>query len=59
MSDTDTYFGRCADTTKVKLIQGGNPEVMIPDAFDKTALSWIDLSALDTNTEIININSER
>ena len=41
------------------MIQGGNPEVMIPDAFDKTVLSWIDLSALDANTEIININTER
>ena len=51
--------GRCGDATKVKLIQGGNPEVMIPDAFNKSALSWIDLSALDTNTEVININTER
>eukprot|EP00804_Cyclotella_cryptica_P004534 CCRYP_006892-RA/>CCRYP_006892-RA protein AED:0.17 eAED:0.17 QI:494/0.84/0.6/1/0.94/0.9/20/0/2106 len=44
---------------KVKLIQGGNPEVMIPDSYDKTGLSWIDLSTLDTNSEIININTER
>ena len=52
-------LSRCGDASKVKLIQGGNPEVMIPDAFNKSALSWIDLSTLDSSSEIININTER
>eukprot|EP00804_Cyclotella_cryptica_P019763 CCRYP_009664-RA/>CCRYP_009664-RA protein AED:0.11 eAED:0.11 QI:135/1/0.94/1/1/1/17/0/2177 len=57
--DKNACDAKCADVTKVKVIEGGNPEVMIPDAFNKTSLSWIDLSALDTNSEIININTER
>eukprot|EP00804_Cyclotella_cryptica_P019739 CCRYP_009662-RC/>CCRYP_009662-RC protein AED:0.09 eAED:0.09 QI:0/0.95/0.95/1/0.95/0.95/22/166/2740 len=57
--DKNACDAKCADVTKVKVIEGGNPEVMIPDAFNKTSLSWIDLSTLDTNSEIININTER
>ena len=49
---------RCA-SSNAKYIQGGNPEVIIPDGFDVTTLSWVDLSTLDTSTEIININADR
>lgn len=46
---------RCGDATKVKLIQGGNPEVTIPSAFNLSALSWVDLSS----SEVVIINEER
>ena len=53
------HLSRCG-SSNAKYIQGGNPEVIIPDGFDTTNLSWLDLSYLDTSAEIIiNINSER
>jgi hypothetical protein len=51
-------ISRCGDASKVKLIQGGNPEVSIPDGFDTTTLSWVDLTALKSS-DIVNINTER
>jgi hypothetical protein len=49
---------RCG-SSKAKYIQGGNPEVIIPDGFNATILSWLDLTTLDTSTEIVNINADR
>ena len=50
-------MSRCG-SSDAKFIRGGNPEVIIPEGFDTTTLSWVDLSTL-TSTEIVNINSER
>jgi hypothetical protein len=50
---------KCGDPNKAKWITGGNPEVIIPDGFDTTSLSYIDISSLSTDTEIVNINAER
>ena len=52
---------KCGDTTKVKYITMGNPEVNIPIGFNKTGagLSWIDLSTVTVPTELKNINVDR
>ena len=57
--DSQDCHAKCSDSNKVKYIITGNPEVTIPESFDKSSLSWIDLSGLDTATELVNINAER
>ena len=56
--DKNQCDAKCG-SSNAKYIQGGNPEVLIPDGFDKTTLSWLDLSTLNTDAEIVNINAER
>jgi hypothetical protein len=50
---------RCGNSSLTAWITGGNPEVIIPNGFNMTSLSWIDISTLDNSTEIVNINPER
>ncbi|KAL3805312.1 hypothetical protein HJC23_009019 [Cyclotella cryptica] len=56
--DKNVCDAKCGNPSKVKLIQGGNPEVIVPDGFDLSTLSWIDLSSFDSS-EIVNVNMER
>lgn len=40
-------------------MQGGNPEVKIPSGFDKSTISYVDLTTLDNPaTQLVNLNAE-
>lgn len=59
LHDSEECNKKCWDKSKVKMILSGNPEITIPDAFDKSDLSWIDLSGLSSEDDLVNLNAER
>jgi len=56
--DREQCMTKCNDASKVKLINGGNPSIEIPDAFDKSKISWIDVSNVPAS-DMVNINTEQ
>lgn len=54
--DREQCMSKCNDASMVKLIMGGNPPIDIPDAFDKSKISWI--GSLP-ESHIVNINTEQ
>ncbi len=41
-------------------MQGGNPEVKIPSGFDKSTISYVDLTTLDNPaTQLVNLNADK
>lgn len=58
-ADSIACTRKCTDTSKVKYIVGGHPEVTIPEGFNLSGISWVDLSELSVGTDIVNINTDR
>jgi hypothetical protein len=56
--DRERCMTKCNDASKVKLIIGGNPPIEIPDAFDKSKISWIDATNFPAS-DIVNINKNQ
>lgn len=53
------YINDPSIVPKVKFITIGNPPVEIPDDYDKSNLITLDMSGLNTDTEIVNLDASR
>jgi hypothetical protein len=50
---------KCKNADFVRYVKGGNPEVNIPSGFDKTTISYLDLTKLpNPASQLVNLNAD-